>query len=240
MKNQFKPILYLGAAVILLVITVFAIINYRAGLPQAPAPVFETIDNARANSYWPILGGIEIKEGDLIIGSDKADLKIFVYEDYSSHLSATLADTLNQLNQENKGRLAIVARPFILSGSSLSQEAALAYACALEENKGEEMRAKLFTLAKENNFSALAVLEEARNLKINEEKFQACLTNQEKLLKLEEGMIEARANLVLGAPTMFVGDEMILGARPYSDFVDSNGDAIEGLKTVVDRKLGGL
>jgi len=240
MKNQFKPILYLGAGVILLVVTVFALLNYRTSLPQANTPEFETIADARANSYQPVLGGLEVKENDLVIGSDKAPLKIFVYEDYSSPLSATLADTLNQLSQENNGRLAIVTRPFILAGSSISLDAALAYTCAREANKGEEMRAKLFTLAKEDNFSTSAAIEEAKNLKIDEAEFQACLTNQEKSIKLEEGMTEDKANLVLGAPTMFVGDEMILGARPYSDFVDSNGDAIEGLKAVVDRKLGGL
>ncbi len=240
MKKQFKPILYLGAGLILIAFTIFALLNYQTNPTAEVTSELVTITDARANSYQPILGGLEVKENDLVIGSEKAPLKIFVYEDYSSPLSATLADTLNKLSKENNGRLAIVVRPFVLNGNSISLDAALAYTCALEAGKGEEMRAKLFALAKEDNFNTPAVTEEAKNLKINEAEFQDCLTNQEKSLKLEEGMNEAKANLVLGAPTMFVGDEMILGARPYSDFVDSNGDAIEGLKTVVDRKLNGI
>jgi len=240
MQDKLKTVLYVGAGVGLIIATVFALVNTRSRLNQVNVPNLETIEGARANSYQPVMGNLEIKDNDLIIGSEKAPLKIFVYEDYSNPLSANLANTLDQLSQENNGRLAIITRPFVLPGSSLSLDAALAYTCALEVNKGREMRAKLFDLVRENNFSLNIVIEEAKNLKINQDVFSVCLTNQEKSLKLEEEMATAKTNLVLGAPTMFVGDEMILGARPYSDFVDSNGDAIEGLKTVVERKLQGL
>ena len=51
-------------------------------------------------------------------------------------------------------------------------------------------------------------------------------------------MFLAAANFsVYGAPTVFIGEEMIVGARPYSNFTDSNGDEIEGLKQVIARQL---
>ena len=63
------------------------------------------------------------------------------------------------------------------------------------------------------------------------------MTNQEKLAKIEELSREAEQYEVMGAPTIFIDNEMILGARPYEDYVDSNGEQVAGLKTIISKKL---
>ena len=197
---------------------------------------FAPIEGAIANTYEAPSEILEMKDYDTLIGDKNADLKVLVYEDYSNLYSVDLAKTLNLLMTEYNNDLAIVTRPFVQANSSESQKAALSYLCAQEFRKGGEMRNLLLQQSGEEIllFDYLAY---AKELKINEESFLSCLTNEEKLVKLEELKKEAKDNLVLGAPTILVGNEMIVGARPYADFIDSNGDAIEGLKTVIKRNL---
>lgn len=175
---------------------------------------------------------LEVNSDDRIYGTKDADLKIFVYEDYSSVFSAKLADTLEKVKQNYN--VSIIVRPYV-TAELLSKDTALAMSCSGKKWLG--MRALLFAQVKNNqinpdNFSAYA-----KQLDLNEEEFNNCLTNSEKSRIIEKSLEEAQAYSIVGAPTMFIGDEMILGARPYDDYTDSNGDAIEGLKKVIERKL---
>lgn len=194
------------------------------------------IKEAKAQSY--AAGKIlSLKEGDKIFGSKDATLKIFVYEDNASPYSAKLADTLNKLYSEQPTKLAIIVRPFVSKNSDLSQEAALAVMCASESDKWIAMRALLFAQTKNNNLNFADFGKYATQVGLDEKLFADCLTNKEKSAKIDELSAEAASYNVYGAPTIFIGDEMILGARPYADYVDSNGDSIEGLKTTIDKKL---
>ncbi len=240
MLKTVKPAIYLAVIILIIAAVGLALIASRT---KSPAPArqaqnFQPIEGAQANSYEAVAGIGDVKSGDLVIGSEQATLKILVYEDYANVFSAELAATLEQLVSEYDGKIALIVRPFVLLGSSDSQAAAKAFLCSQENGKGQAARERLFELINNGGLSEGWEMALAKDLKINEGKFAACLTNQDKSVKLEEATQEARRNLVLGAPTMLVGDELILGARPYADFIDSNGDAVEGLKTVVARKLG--
>jgi protein-disulfide isomerase len=193
------------------------------------------VKDAQAQSYavdkQPVL-----RKDDRIFGSKNAPLKIFVYEDYASSLSATLAETLQKIQAESGDKVAVIVRPYVLKNSILSRRAAMAVDCAGEEGKWAEMRAALFASAKQrsvtDDFSNYA-----GQIGLDEKKITTCLTNEEKSGKIEQSAKESEDYKVQGAPTIFVGDEMIPGARPYEDFVDSNGDKLEGLKTMIERKL---
>lgn len=239
MLKTIKPAIYLAAVILIAAVAALALI--RSGSKQ-PAPAnkaqsFHPIDGAQAYSYEPADGITEISSSDLLIGSNEAKLKIFVYEDYANVFSAELAETLDQLKSEHQTEIALIVRPFVLPGSWESQEAAKVFLCAQEEGRGGDARQHLLASAKNGGLNEEALTALINDLRINEQKFSACLTNPDKSVKLEEAMQAARRQLIIGAPTLLVGDELIFGARPYADFIDSNGDAIEGLKTVIVRKL---
>ncbi len=178
-----------------------------------------------------------LKNDDKIFGNKNAALKIFVYEDNSSLYSAQLADTIDKLNVDFPDKLAVIVRPYISKKNNLAIESALAVECAGDQGKWEAMRALLFTKVKKSSLSFAEFGAYASEISLDKEAFAACLTNNEKSAKIEGLSAEADAYNVQGAPTIFIGDEMILGARPYEDYTDSNGDKIEGLKTVIDKKL---
>jgi protein-disulfide isomerase len=190
------------------------------------------ISGAQVQSY-AVSKNPEINETDKIFGDKDAKLKIFVYEDYSNIYSAKLADTLEKIKQEGLG-LNIVVRPYI-SSDLLPKSSALAMACS--GDKWVEMRALLFAQVKNNQLSLDSISANAKQLGLNEAEFNNCLTNPDKFRTIERSLEEAKTYSVNGAPTLFIGDEMVLGARPYDDYVDSNDDKIEGLKQVVTRKL---
>lgn len=192
--------------------------------------------DARAQSYsssnLPIA-----KDSDYLFGSAKSPVKIFVYEDNANIFSAQLAKTLDRLLIEYEDELAIIVRPFMSRNSQTSLVAATAIVCAGEQDKWMEMRALLFAQVENANLNLATPEKYAVQLKLDEKDFLACLTNQTKSAKIEELTAEAKTYNVSGAPTIFIGDEVILGARPYDDYVDSSGDKIEGLKTVILKKI---
>lgn len=190
------------------------------------------VDGSQIQSYKAAKNP-ELNPDDKIYGDNNAKLKIFVYEDYSNIYSAKLADTLEKIKSESND-LEIIFRPFI-SSNPVSKNTALAMACSGE--KWKEMRALLFTQVKNDQLSIYDFNANAKQIGLNEDEFNKCLTNPEKLRTIEKSLEETKASQVTGAPTMFVGDELIIGARPYDDYVDSNGDKIEGLKQVVERML---
>ena len=232
-----KSIIILGSLLVIMLAIAIILIDHSSSLKYTTRENnFIPIEGATANAYESPVEVSNLKDSDTLIGGEKANLKVLVYEDYSNSYSADLANTLDLLMAEYNDDLAIVTRPFVLPNSSESQQAALSYLCAKDYNKGEEMRNLLFQQFKEETIP-FNYVSYAKELSISEESFLSCLTGEEKLLKLEELKNDAKNNLVLGTPIIIVGNEMLVGARPYADFVDSNGDAIEGLKTIIKRHL---
>jgi len=230
MSNNKKYFVLAVGAIILITAIILGINNYRKD-KKIDANNSVKIAGIQTQSY-AIGKNPEVNSEDRIYGAKDADLKIFVYEDYSSVFSAKLADTLEKVKQNYN--VSIIVRPYVTT-ELLSKNTASVMSCS--GDKWLEMRALLFAQVKNNqinpdNFSAYA-----KQLDLNEEEFNNCLTNSEKSRIIEKSSEEAQAYSIVGAPTMFIGDEMILGARPYDDYTDSNGDAIEGLKKVIERKL---
>lgn len=178
-----------------------------------------------------------IEEGDFVSPHYDDVLNVVVYEDYADLFSAEFSASLTQAQVDFKEQINIAYRPFNVSNSDLSRQAAIAVRCAADVNQGEHFRSKVFSTVRENKFSADSLMVIAEGIGLNKEEFQVCLTNLEKKEKIEQLIASADNFSVYGAPTVFVGDEMVVGARPYETFIDSNGDEIEGLKQVIERQL---
>ncbi|MFZ4631722.1 MAG: DsbA family protein [Patescibacteria group bacterium] len=195
-----------------------------------------TIGSAMAQVYSSVKYP-SFKEGDKIFGDKDAKLKIFVYEDAANLYSAELAETIDRIYSENKNDVSVIIRPYISKNETASREAALAIECAGDQNKWIEMRALLLAKTKNEGLNLEELNSYASQINLDQSSLNACLTNNEKSAKIEGLSSEAETYSVLGAPTIFIGKEMILGARPYEDYTDSNGDKILGLKTIVTELL---
>lgn len=236
-KPKNRNYLFIVVIIVLLSTVVLAIKNIGR-LNKYPAVSLGdvTIKDAHAQSYVAAASPT-LQDDDKIFGSKNAPLKIFVYEDYTNAYCANLADTLDRIKAESGNQVTIIVRPYVLKNSSLSLQAAIAVDCAGDQGKWVAMRALLFAQAKNKQVAAVNFNDYARQIGLDANKFAVCLTNKQKSEKIEQLVSAAETYKVQGAPTMFIGAEMILGARPYEDFVDSNGDKIQGLKTLVMGKL---
>ena len=192
----------------------------------------ENIEQVYLSNNYPVFN-----KDDHFLGSSNASLKIFIYEDAASLYSAELASTLDKIYFENKDDLAIIFRPFFSPRDVLSKKAALLIECAAEQDKWKEMRAFLFEQAKSNSFALENISEIVSQLNLNKEELQNCLTSSDKYAKIEKLNEDSSQYGVSGAPTIFIGNEMIIGARPYDDYIDLNGDKIEGLKSLIEKKI---
>jgi len=193
------------------------------------------IKNAQAQSYSAPRIPIEQK-GDKIFGSPDAKLKIFVYEDYTNIFSAKLADTLSKIKTKFANQVAIIVRPYF-KNSVLSFSAAAAVDCAGKLGKWVEMRQLLFTNIKGRQSLSTNFSLNAKKIGLKVSNFNSCLAKSEKLGEIASSVKDSVINTIQGVPTMFIGQEMILGARPYNNYIDSNGDKIAGLEQVVEGQL---
>ena len=241
---MFKKLLW---PLIILVVSVAAILIFfreqisPAVLPETEVPDIEVLGEQDEREAMPqsyALNGRrpEINSEDVIIGSPTAPLKIFVYEDYSDVYSARLASTFEKIEAEHYGRLVFVFRPYA-AATELARVSALAVDCSLEQDKWKEMRALLFARAESGGLSKENLDSYADQIGLDKQAFDNCLTKKEKSEKIEQDALLAASYGVIGTPTSFIGDEVVLGARPYEDFTDSSGDRIEGLKAMVAKKL---
>lgn len=229
------------AAVLVVIVVIIMMVQARevAFLNFSDSQAVNKLEGSQSQSYAAAQTPV-LKADDKMSGSPTAPLKIFVYEDYTSAYSAALADTLDKIRVETGDKIALIFRPYILNNTIPAVTAAAAVDCAKDQEKWREMRALLFARAKNKQAAPADLDSYIKQIGLNEADFKACLTNEEKSGKIEQLVAEAKAYSVQGAPTMFIGQDMILGARPYDNFVDSNGDQIEGLKAVIDKKLSSI
>lgn len=223
------------AAIVVVILVVFIVLKINKVKPVSENNISSEIKTQAASAQtYTVDKSPTPLTGDKKIGLEGAPVKIFVYEDYTDKYSADLAMTLDKIYALNPNKILISLRPFIPANSLLAKQAALAVTCAGEQDKWLEMRALLFTQTKNNELAAEKFADYAKQLKLEEKDFAACLTNSEKNLKIEELAATAAEYNVLGTPTIFIGGEVIIGARPYEDYTDSNGDNIKGLASIID------
>lgn len=191
---------------------------------------------AKAESFLPAFLPT-VSANEKLIGSITALVKILVYEDYTNTFSAELAQNLDKIKNDFGDKVVIAVRPFVLRDNAASMEAATAVECAVTEEKWTEMRSAIFTAVRSNNFGADKINAEVEKEGLDKEKFAKCLTSLEKQGIMLQVAEDAKQFSVYGTPTIFVGNELVVGARPYEDYLDETGAKVEGLKSLVERQI---
>lgn len=189
---------------------------------QAKAEVF-------APSSLPTISANEKVSGEM-----EARVKILVYEDYSSIFSASLANSLEAAKADFGDDILIAYRPYVLKGNQASLDAAMAINCVSEQSGDwQAMRQIVFQSVGMNDLSVEKMGAEIQRQGLDKEKFSQCLTSLEKqgiMLGVAE---DAQRFSVYGAPTIFINNELVVGARPYNDYANDKDEQIKGLKSLI-------
>jgi protein-disulfide isomerase len=196
----------------------------------------KVVSVAQAESFVPA-SSPTVSAQEKIIGSINAPVKILVYEDYNNLFSAELAVSLSKIKEMFGDEVVIAVRPFVLRGDVVSLDSAMAVECSMTEGSWTDMRSVIFSAIINNDFSVDKINQEVEKQGLDKEKFTQCLTSLEKQGLILQVAENAKEFSVYGAPTIFVGNELIIGARPYEDYQDETGTKVEGLKSLVERQI---
>jgi protein-disulfide isomerase len=181
-------------------------------------------------------------DDDPIIGNPDAPITIIEFSDFQCPFCArfhtqTLPLIMNEYIQDGKVRL--VFRDFpIQSIHPNAVPASVAAECANEQSKFKEMHDALFENQNEWNnqetVDALALFSQyAAEIKLDQEIFDACLTNGKYIEEIRNDLDDGRDYGVSGTPGFFVGNDQIgyvelKGAQPFENFkkiIDAQLDA---------------
>jgi protein-disulfide isomerase len=181
---------------------------------------------AQSPSLKDILASLE--KGP-VLGSASAPVTIVEFSDFRcSFCKKFWADTLPKLKTSffEKGTVQFVFRHFAILGKQ-SEQAALASECAAEQGKFWQYHDKLFANQSALNFSESKLKGYAGELRLQQRKFNDCLTTGKYNSKVEQETVTAAYLGGRGTPMFLVNEWLLVGAQPFETFQKVIGQALE-------------
>ena len=163
------------------------------------------------------------------LGSASAPVTIVEFSDFRcSFCKKFWADTLPKLKKSyfEKGTAYFVFRHFAILGKQ-SEQAALASECAAEQGKFWQYHDKLFANQAALGFTESKLKRYAGELRLQQAKFNACLTTGKYNAKVEQETVTAAYLGGRGTPMFLVNEWLLVGAQPFETFQKVIGQALE-------------
>ncbi len=186
------------------------------------------------------LGPRPISKDDHVRGDLSAEINMIAYMDYSCTFCADLAYNLNIIIEEYNDKIVLAVRHFPMRSNTDSFTLALALECSDEQNSYWNMHDAVYESIRVGTSSSEMYLNIAREFDLDEADFNKCLTNENAAEKINEQMADAKTIGVIGTPTLYINNEIYPGAVPLDDYVDSQGNEKEGLRSIIERLLSQL
>jgi protein-disulfide isomerase len=181
---------------------------------------------AQSPSLKDILASLE---KGAVLGSPNAPVTIVEFSDFRcSFCKKFWADTLPKLKNSyfEKGTVQFVFRHFAILGKQ-SEQAALASECAAEQGKFWQYHDKLFANQAALGFSESKLKGYAGELRLQQTKFDSCLTSGKYNSKVEQETVTAAYLGGRGTPMFLVNEWLLVGAQPFETFQKVIGQALE-------------
>ena len=169
-----------------------------------------------------------LKKGPAL-GSPSAPVTIVEFSDFRcSFCKKFWADTLPKLKKSyfEKGTAYFVFRHFAILGKQ-SEQAALASECAAEQGKFWQYHDKLFANQAALGFTESKLKGYAGELRLQQAKFNDCLTTGKYNSKVEQETVTAAYLGGRGTPMFLVNEWLLVGAQPFDTFQKVIGQALE-------------
>jgi protein-disulfide isomerase len=186
----------------------------------------DPVGAAQSPSLKDILASLEKAPA---LGSPSAPVTIVEFSDFRcSFCKKFWADTLPKLKKSyfEKGTAQFVFRHFAILGKQ-SEQAALASECAAEQGKFWQYHDKLFANQAALGFSDSKLKGYAGELRLQQAKFDACLTSEKYNSKVEQETVTAAYLGGRGTPMFLVNEWLLVGAQPFETFQKVIGQALE-------------
>jgi protein-disulfide isomerase len=159
-------------------------------------------------------------------GASGAPVTIVEFSDFQCPFCSKAEETVDKVMAAYKDKVKLVFRDYPLPFHAQAQKAAEAAHCAGDQGKDKywEMHKVLF--ANQKALEPAALKGYAKELKLDQGKFDKCLDSGEMAKKVEENRKAGEKVGVSGTPAFFVNGVMLSGAQPFDEF-----------KTLIDQEL---
>jgi cyclophilin family peptidyl-prolyl cis-trans isomerase/protein-disulfide isomerase len=214
-----------------LYLVLLAALVITACVPQQPAavtPVVPTDNPASVKMECQVVGALVTtpdatltakfppnREGEWAKGSPTATLRVIEYSDYQCPYCALLSQTLDELYEKHPDDVQIIFRNFPLPNHQLGLEAAYAAEAAGKQGKFWEFHREIF--AKQAEWARLTsdqftgyLVDMAESLDLDRSQFEADMTSQEVIQKVQAEQKHALDEGIEGTPFM------LLNGLPYN------------------------
>jgi protein-disulfide isomerase len=181
----------------------------------------------------------EITATDVFTGQLNAPVKIVVYDNLISPFSVDYYNNLQQVISTYPEQTVIAIRPYYLHDDyALAIVPALALECANQQQAGWEMYGAIMdqigTSTANINIDTDALVIKTQ---VDANKFNNCLNNKQTVQSIQAQVDKIADSGVLGTPQTYINGEVVVGARPFDNYVASDGINSEGLKTIIEKQL---
>ncbi|HVP66300.1 MAG TPA: thioredoxin domain-containing protein [Anaeromyxobacteraceae bacterium] len=149
-------------------------------------------------------------------GPDKAPIVIVEFSDFECPYCGRAEQTVAEVFRAYPDKVRLVYRDFPLPMHPNAPKAAEAAHCAGDQGKYWEMHSKLF--ANQRALEAPELKAYAKELKLDQAKFDKCLDSGEKAKLVEENHKAGSDLGVTGTPAFFVNGMLVNGAQPFEAF----------------------
>ena len=150
-------------------------------------------------------------------GSEKAPVVLVEFADYQCPYCQKVNPQIQQLKKEYGDKLTVIFKDFPLPMHHASEKAAEASRCAGEQGKFWEYHDVLF-------YSKLLdvdqLKEHARTLKLDGDRFDACLDSGSETAAVKKDLDEAKGLGLTGTPSFFVNGHYFSGVVDYAALKD--------------------
>jgi protein-disulfide isomerase len=160
-------------------------------------------------------------------GASAAPVTIVEFSDFQCPYCSRAEKTVEEVMKAYDGKVRLVFRDYPLPFHAQAQKAAEAARCAGDQGKYWEMHGKLF--ANQAKLEPAALKDYAKELKLDQAKFEKCLDSGDKAKLVEADKKAGEQVGVTGTPAFFVNGVMLSGALPFDEF-----------KAVIDQELAAV
>jgi protein-disulfide isomerase len=157
-------------------------------------------------------------------GASGAPVTIVEFSDFQCPFCSKAEDTVDKVMKTYDGKVKLVFRDYPLPFHPQAQKAAEAAHCAGDQGKYWEMHKVLF--ANQKALEPPALKGYAKELKLDQGKFDKCLDGGEKAKLVDANKKAGEQVGVSGTPAFFVNGVMLSGAQPFEEF-----------KSLIDQEL---
>ncbi|HUK66053.1 MAG TPA: thioredoxin domain-containing protein [Anaeromyxobacteraceae bacterium] len=157
-------------------------------------------------------------------GAPGARVTIVEFSDYQCPYCSRAEETVKEVMKAYDGKIRLVYRDYPLPFHPQAQKAAEAAHCAGDQGKYWEMHEKLF--ANQQALEPPALKGYAKDLGLDQGKFDKCLDAGEKASLVETNRKAGEKVGVTGTPAFFINGYLLSGAQPIGEF-----------KSIIDSEL---